>query len=77
MWLRVLESLTFAYSISYFFFVSRPSVRIQMINCIVFELINVLFILCGGGAFYMRMDSKCSDTAFGKAVMIMAGILIL
>jgi len=76
-WVRALEALTFAFSISYFFFVSRPGHRIQIANAILFEFIHVLCIICPIIALGMKSSSKCSDTAFAKTVSGMAIILLL
>ena len=75
-WIRIMESLTFAYSISYFFFLSRPAESIITINCVIFEIINVLFILSGIFALGMKSESKCVDTTFGSTVTGMSFLLL-
>ena len=45
-WIRLLESLTFAFSISYFFFIARPPSRCQAFNCIIITLLYLMLIAC-------------------------------
>jgi len=61
MGIRVLTSLIYAYSISYFFFIQKTNRTLTIVNCIFFELLNFMFI--AGGIAFMILSAKdvCAD----------------
>ena len=75
--LRLLPSLIYAYSISYFFFIQKQQRSLAMANCIIFELLNVFLI--AGGVFMMilKQSDKCADSPYGIMVTILAVVCIL
>lgn len=77
MWIRVFESLTFAYSLSYFFFVAKAEGNYQLANLIFFESLNIAFVVCSVVAMGMRGSSKCKSTAFGKTILGMGITLMI
>lgn len=71
-WLRVHESLTFAYSISFFFFIQRGSRELQAVNAIVHTLLLFAFVTFGVWALISYGLSPCADYAYGKTTFILS-----
>ena len=75
--LRLLPSLIYAYSISYFFFIQKSGRSLAMANCIIFELLNILLVAGGIFTMVLKGSDECSGKTYGSMVTALAIVSIL
>ena len=75
-WLRRLDSLAFAISISYFIFFQR-SKTLLAVNSVFYQLFLIIMTLSSLIVLNEARSSKCKDTNVGKAVAFLGLIFLI